>query len=361
MNYRYATVLAEKTLGAAGTETIDIDVKDPISRLDIGWRPTLADTAMAAALAAGISKIELVDGSDVLHSLNGRENQALCIYDRRVPTMNHAELINGADAYATMGIDFGRYLWDRELAFDPSKFRNPQLKITHDRTAIGASTSTHKLEVFAHCFDERAISPIGFLMAKEHYSYTPTANDAYETIDLPTDHPIRQLILRNYVAGQDPHDVADYFRLDEDNQKRTPIDVELEAYIRRMKGVWQEVSEGFVSYCGTAEDYYKYVTPCDHMTQMFGAGDDVASYANVHDYIKGGYVQIYGVASAMMFIGHVAGYLPHHCIQFPFGIQSDLDDWYDVTRLGSLRARVQSAASYSGAVISIILQQLRRY
>ncbi|MBU2249579.1 MAG: hypothetical protein KKD77_22725 [Gammaproteobacteria bacterium] len=361
MNYRLATVLSLKSLGAPGVEVIDINLSDLISRIDIGWQPTLADTAMAAALAAGISKIELVDGSDVLHSLNGRESQALCIYDRRVPTMNHAELINGADAYATFGIDFGRFLYDPDLAFDPKKFLNPQLKITHDRTAIGASTSTHYLEVYAHCFDEKVISPIGFLTAKEYYSYTPAAENAYEHIDLPTDHPIRQLLLRNYRAQYSPRRVVDYFRLDEDNEKRIPIDVEMEAYIRRMKGVWHEISEGFVNYCGTGTDYYKYVTPTDHMTQMLGCGDDVTSYANVHDYIKGGYVQIYGVLSAMMFIGHVMGYLPHHCIQFPFGRQDQIDDWYDVTKLGSLRARLQSGSDYSGATVSLILQQLRRY
>jgi hypothetical protein len=275
--------------------------------------------------------------------------------------MNHAELIYGADAYATFGIDFGRYLYDPQLAFDPRKFNNPQLKITHNRLLIGATTSTHLLEVFAHCFDEKAISPIGFLMAKEHHIWTPSANDAYEYVDLPTDYPIRQLLLRNYKSGQDPHDVADYFRLSEDNDKRIPIDCELEAYIRRMKGEWLPVEEGCVEYASDAIDYNKYVTPTDHMTAYVGMGLGVAGEIELVDYIKGGFVQRTHATGSVMVVGFVKGYLPHHCIQFPFGIQSDLDDWYDVTRLGSLKARIQSAAQYSGAEISIILEQLRRY
>lgn len=361
MNYRLATILAEKSLGAAGTETIDINVVDPISRLEIGWRPTLADTAMAAALGAGISKIELIDGSEVLHSLNGRENQALCIYDRRVPTMNHAELIYGADAYATFGIDFGRWLYDPMLAFDPKKFKNAQLKITHDRSAIGATTSTHLLEVFAHCFDEKKITPIGFLMAKEYYSYTPAAENAYQYIDLPTDRPMRQILLRNYKSGQDPHDVADYFRLDEDNEKRIPIDVELEAYIRRMKGVWPLLQEGCTEYSANTITYDKYVTPTDHMTAYFGMGISASSFPGLDDYIKGGFVQRTSSVNPVMVPGFVMGYLPHHCIQFPFGQQDDMEDWFDVTKLGSLRARIQSAAQYENAVISIVTQQLRKY
>lgn len=358
MNYRYAALLEDESLGAAGTETIDIDIKDPISRLEIGWHPTLADTAMLAALAAGITTIELVDGSDVLHSMDGRENQALCIYDRRVPTMNHGELSNGADCYASFGIDFGRYLWDRELAFDPKRFRNPQLKITHDRTAIGASTSTHLLDVFAHCFDERAISPIGFLMSKNHYTYTPAANNALENIDLPTDYPIRQLLLRGYQAQQDPHDVCDELRIEEDNLKRIPFDCNLEWYIRRMKGVWALIQEMWGEYGGSS--YTKYITSTDHMTVVSGYSFEEAGNPVVEQYTKGGYVQR-NASTGHMILEHSTGYLPHHCIQFPFGLQDDLDDWYDVTKVGSVKARVRAAAQFSGAEISIILQQLRRY
>lgn len=360
MNYRYATVLAEKSLSTAGTETIDIRLKDVISRLEIGYHPTLGDPAMLAALATPITKIELIDGSDVLHSLNGRENQALCIYDRRVPTMNHAELIHRADLYATMGIDFGRYLYDPELAFDPTKFRNPQLKITHDSTLLSANTDTHSIEVFAHVFDEKVVSPIGFLMSKEHYAYTPANENVYEYIDMPLDYPIRQMLIRGHKDAQDPHDVVDYLKLSEDNDKRIPIDVELEAYIRRMKGVWAQVHEVFAKYFPGDDTYVFYVTPTDHMTAGCGMGGTFNNPCVWTSYIKGGYFRS-RIAAAVMVVGTVTGYLPHHCIQFPFGLQDDLDDWYNVTKLGSLRLRLYSAAQYENSLISVILQQLRRY
>ncbi len=95
MNYRQATILAEKTLGTATTLTVPINLQDPISRIDLLYKPTLVSSGMLAALAVNISKIELVDGSDALHSLNGRQNQALCIYDRKVPTMNSGVLSGG--------------------------------------------------------------------------------------------------------------------------------------------------------------------------------------------------------------------------------------------------------------------------
>jgi len=361
MNYRYATILAEKSLSTKGTETIPINIQDPISRLEIGRHPTLAYTAMLAALPVGISKIELVDGSDVLHSLNGRENQALCIYDRRVPTMNHGELGHNADLYATFGIDFGRFLYDPELAFDPKQFNNPQLKISHEAVLLSANTVTHGLEVFAHCFDERAVSPIGFLMSKEHKSYSLGAAAAYEYTDLPTDFPIRQLLVRPHLTQVGPKNIMDTIKLSEDNDKRIPIDCGLEAYIRRMKGEWSIIQEVFNDYRETNGIYYKYITPTDHMTAISGMGigsSDATSW--VEDYTKGGYVQ-WRAGGTQMMVAVAHGYLPHHTIQFPFGRQDQIDDWYDVTRVNSLRLRLLSKAAGSGGDVGIILQQLRRY
>jgi len=365
MNYRYASILAEKTLGAPGTETIDINLNDPISRIELGYKITLEDYAMLAALATPITKVELVDGSDVLHSMNGRQNQALCIYDRRVPTMNHDIIASGAGSHATLGIDFGRFLYDPELAFDPTRFRNPQLKITHNRALLSAATTVHSLEVNAHCFDERKIAPIGFLMAKEHYVWTPSTNNEYGYSDLPTDYPIRQLLLRPYLTQVNPSNVVDYLRLSEDNDKRIPIDVELKAYIKRMKGVWQMLSEGCGDSLWDTAVIKKYVTPTEEETNWMAT--QVTGAASTYDCslgaaITGGYVQMISSTSVVNFQGRVFGYVPHHTLQFPFGRQDQIDDWYDVTKLGSLRARMQAAASCSTtSEVSIVLQQLRRY
>lgn len=365
MNYRYTTVLAEKSLGAPGTEVIDLNIKDPISRLEIGYKITLEDYAMLAALATPITKIELVDGSDVLHSMNGRQNQALCIYDRRVETMNHDIIASGAGSHATLGIDFGRFLYDPELALDPTRFRNLQLKITHNRALLSAATTTHSIEVMAHTFDERVISPVGFLMSKEHHSWTPSGADVYEYVDLPTDHPIRQILLRAYLTQVNPTNVVDYFRLSEDNDKRIPLDVELTSYVKRMKGVWQRLSEGCGDTLWDSAVIKKYVTPTGEetnwlATQVTGAANQYCP--NLGAAITGGYVQMISSTSGVNFQGIITGYLPHHCIQFPFGRQDQLDDWYDVTKIGSLRARMMSAASCSTtSEVGLILQQLRRY
>ncbi len=361
MNYRIATIQAEYSLSTATTETIPINLQDPISRIEILWKPTLVSSAMLAALAVGISKIELVDGSDALHSLSGRQNQALCLYDRRAPTMNSGVLSGGTQAFCTMGIDFGRFLYDPELAFDPTKFRNPQLKITHDSTLVDAACSAHTLEVFAHVFDEKVISPIGFLSAKEHVSYVAASEAAKKDLDLPLDLALRQILIRGWHTGVDPCTVVNHIELREDGGKRIPFDLDTFRYVDRMKGHWREIEEVCGDYVDNGGNYYKYVTCTDHWGSITCLPVGVKTVTYLEAGIQGGYVQ-WKNDNTCWNTASVKGYLPHHCIQFPFGRQDQIDDWYDVTRLGSLKARITSGANYgSGSEIELIIQQLRRY
>lgn len=358
MNYRLATVLAEKSLGTTTTETIPINLQDPISRLVIIHRPTALAATMLAAFAAQISKIELIDGSDVLHSLTGYQNQALLLYDRRVDCLNGGMLLSGATQYIQYGIDFGRFLYDPLLAFDPTKFRNPQLKITHDSTAISALTVTHTLEVLAHVFDEKPISPIGFLSAKQHIAYVSPTATTYEYVDLPTDLVIRQLLLRAWHDAVDAKTVADYFKLSEDNDKRIPLDVELGVYSNMMRGDWRMIQEQVTEYCAVGATYLKYMTATEENHAICGIGTGDGSL-RLHTFTAGGRFGWLGTGACS---GLFCGYIPHHTYQFPFGNQQDVDDWYDVTRLGSLKARIRSATNVgSGSEISLALQQLRRY
>ncbi|GAH88242.1 unnamed protein product, partial [marine sediment metagenome] len=83
MNYRRATLLAEKNLVGTGTEVMEIVTRQPISRIHLAWRVgRTVSEGMTSYPHTDIVRIEVVDGSDVLHSLDGGQNQAVCIYDR---------------------------------------------------------------------------------------------------------------------------------------------------------------------------------------------------------------------------------------------------------------------------------------
>lgn len=361
MKYRYAKILAAEAANTAGTKTIDLDIVDVLSRIDIRWKVTKSKNDMDAHPAADITKIELVDGSDVLHSLSGYENQALAIYSRKVGTMNHGQHTTSNAEESAYGIDFGRYLWDTLLAFDPKRFRNPQLRITHNLALSDAGVSVAELEVLGHFFDEKAVSPMGFLMAKEHFSYTPGSDTSYEHVDLPTDYLIRQILVRAYRDGYEPWNVIDEARLDEENLKRIPFDHDnLENYCRLMKGVWTPVQEQFIAAPTTTGEYY-YLTPTDYYAILVAMTIGTASdwFINAAT-CRGGKAYLRSPATQT---GHgiAFGWLPNHCYQFPFGMQDDPDDWYDVTKLSKPRLRLRAAAGGSSGTGEVVLEQLRRY
>lgn len=360
MRYRTAKLLAETSLSSAGTKTIDVNLADIISRIYFSWRVTKSKHGMDSYAHKDITKIELVDGSDVLHSLDGGQNQALAIYDRKAPTMNHGQHSASNAEFGMFAIDFGRFLYDPLFALDPKRFRNLQLKITHNHAVSDTGASAGNLEVFADCFDEFQPSPVGLFVAKEHYSYTCGAAASYEHIQLPRDMVIRKMLLQGYRAAYTPWDQLIEARLDENNDKRVPFDWDLEDYHRFRKGIDPPVDETFVGMSlATATVFY--LTPTDYYAQLLLTCDaPLTALPTITQYIPGGYVSITANANAW-FWGKASGWLPNHCFQFPFGRQDDPEDWYDPVGLNSLRLRLKAGSSGASGSGAVVLQQVRRY
>lgn len=358
MNYRIAEVMAGQDLGLSGTKLIDLDIKDVISRLVVRWRPVGGSVVPAAHPADSISKIELVDGSDILFSLSGNQVHALNIIEALTPVFTHLHYAVGGTPMIDMNLDFGRRLYDPELGLDPKQFGNPQLKITWNETTWDGSCETHEIGVYAHCFDEKAITPVGFLMTKEVKSYAPSAN-AYEYTDLPTDHLLRKLVLQGRKYGSPPRTTINAIKLSEDTDKRVPIDgdtYDLEPILRQWSG------EAIDRLRGQAMDPARafYVTP-GYMTFGSAVGFNQTLYfqfAGGH----GGRIQIKSSTSAKNFDAILRGAFPHGCMCIPFGDQGDMGDWYDVTKVGNLKLRLQGGGGAEATdTVGIVTQQLRRY
>jgi len=361
MKYRTPTILATGELpGSSGTKIIDVNIQDIISRIMIYWQVTMAGEGMNGYQHLDITKIELVDGSDVLFSMNGGQAQALNIYDRKVPSMNYKQKLGSNSLGSNYCIDFGRFNHDPLLALDPSRFRNLQLKISWNEALADTGASENEMQIMAEVFDEAVPGPIGFLMSKEHFSaVSPSAGYAY--VQLPTDHPIRKLLLQGYYLAKEPWYSVSSLRLDEDNEKRIPLDWDIQRYYRMMQAEWTPVVDEFFCYTqGAGGGEYVYVTATDYyVTQSFT--DFAGAYQAVGgDSGQGGRLNPTS-STTMMIQGSARGYMPNHCIEFPFGDPKDLDDWYDVTKLGSLRARLGYGSGGATGTQAIVLQQLRRY
>lgn len=358
MNYRQAVILAATDLGTDGTKVIDINLADVISRIEVIFRAKNGDSTWAAHPAKNISKIELVDGSDVLFSLSGIEAQSLNFYDRKTSCDNHMTGSNGEYVRATFGLDFGRSLFDRELAFDPGRFRNPQLRITWDEDVANAAAAVNDLTVLAHIFDERAPSPIGLLMNKELFSYTPAA-DANEYIDLPTDYPIRKLLFGSLVVAQTFSQQVATARLSEDNDKRIPFDLTGDQLFWEMKKLFPPYVENVYHVLGTGDTTF-YVTPSEDAVIVGSQTSTLKSRYIIFE--NGGRAKGKVETAAETIYMQCQGYIPHGYVAVPFGLQDDIDDWFDVTKLGSLRLRLKAGPSLgSSPTMQVFAQQLRRY
>jgi hypothetical protein len=127
-----------------------------------------------------------------------------------------------------------------------------------------------------------------------------------------------------------------------------------------MKGVWKQVQELFYGVGDTSAQYTYYVTPTDYFASLVGNQVGGNGYGGPTGNMRGGVFSLYNSATAW-FQGIANGYLPRHCVQFPFGDQADLNDWYDVTKKGSVQLRLESGTAGASGTGAVILQQLRKY
>ena len=364
MNYREIELLGPTYLGTAGTKIIDVDIPDVLSSLELIWRTTVATVSdMTAPHVACLSRIEIVDGSDVLFSLTGEETQAMHFYATGKMPLNNISVVVADYMESVLPIYFGRHLYDTNLAFDPKKFTNPQLRITFDQDAANASVVVNELTVRGWAFDQKVPTPRGFLMSKEIKSFTPVLN-TFEYTDLPTDHPYRLILIRSKSDDKNPYEVLSQVKISEDHDKRVPINMTGYEIFRKISQPLGRISQKVRLNETAADAMALYLAPTylqdgqiDYDLDTSAAGDDYGqiTYAN-------NIVTIEATVAVIPYLLSLAGYAPHSCFAIPLGILDDPADWYDVTRLAHLRVITQGAAAV-GATPSaqICLQQYRSY
>lgn len=364
MKYRTTAIQSAKDLGPSGTDVFDIDIKDPISRIDFIWKTTIVTVSvMTDTHLKCISKIELVDGSDVLCSLDAEQLQAINYYDRNENPQDELSLTVGDINTSVFSIDFGRFLYDPDLALDPTKFKNLQLKVTWDEDASNGSVVVNSMEILARTFDEKSVTPRGFLMMKEIKTYTPVANTT-EYTDMPTDYTYRKMLLQVNSTDKNPFETVSQFKLSEDNDKKIPIDMSGENLFRMTFDEYDRFSFNVIlDAVVTAKTLYV-----------------VPSYdVNIHiNYDGTAFVTAQSLFAVPTFTNQkialaasvdiqadtatISGLCPNSMLVMPFGDQKDMGDWYDVAGIGSLKSIIKGAAAVGTSPETvIILQQLRTY
>ena len=364
MNNRIATILSPTDLGAAGTKVIDINLVEAISRITMVWKCTnVTVSAMTDTVLSCISKIELVDGSDILFSCSGSEAQALNFFDRKVMPHNAISLTVGGMFEAEISIDFGRFLWDTELAFLPSKFKNPQLKITWDEDSCNASVVVNSFQVYAYVLGGAIASPIGFIQSREFNQYAMAAS-SHKYIDLPIDYPLKRIMIRGYSTDHDPITLFDTLKLTVDNDKHIPINMKADDFYRSIKALYPRIAEKVtLDAVVTAKDIYANVSKdIDIHIEYDGTAFVTAQSLFAVPTYTGAKIALAASVDIQADLATILGECPHNCFPIDFGLHNDKDTWLDLSGSQSFKADLLSSSDAdSGDTSYIVTQQLRRY
>lgn len=356
MKYRKATILEQESATTAGTKTQDIDISDPISRIQVKFNSTNDGHDATDHFAKQVSKVAIVDGSEVLYSLSAQQIEALMFYEYGKGRNYELEYRNDCENRMVLDLLFGRHLWDPELALDPTRFKNPQIKVTHNKASGGSAPDAATLEIFADIFDEKKITPSGFIMNKEWYEWTTPSAAANEYIDLPNDYPIRRIGIVGYKADLWWDNIFSEIELDEENKKRLPWSLDAYDLMQLAITNYGQYHETLVGTGPSIATHTWFVTPTEVPAPMISViGDPSNLY--IGSETSGGYISC-TVAAVSAFRAFIAGTIPHGMIPLDMGLMNVIDDWFDVTEKGKVKLRIKAGGT---ATAEIVLQQLRKY
>lgn len=190
MKVRDVYVAKSQTLADSGSWTWSLNAFNAIQHLRIQLKATNGATSNTVGkLKNWVSKIEIVDGANVICSCSGLEWFAIdCFCNRETP---FHDLSGGAGVTITdeLLVPFGRFVGDREYYLNTQNYKNPLLRITFAYTVsatAGVATGTETVSIIARTIEDAALPYKGFIMRKEINSFT-SASSGDQPVVLPLD------------------------------------------------------------------------------------------------------------------------------------------------------------------------------
>ncbi|KKL51433.1 hypothetical protein LCGC14_2295550 [marine sediment metagenome] len=358
MNYRTVLLNALESHATDVTKVIDININDPISNIVILLGGTNTAHTMTGHYMSCLPKIEVVDGSDVLFSLDGFETEALDWYHNSGKfRSNWNWAFNTGTWDRAIALNFGRHLWDPVYALDPKMFNNLQLRISLDINGGGNANTPLTFKIFANVFDDKVPALKGFLTTKEIKQWT-MASTQHEYTDLPTDHPYRALYVRAFKLGTESNVCLNNFKLSEDQDKKVPFDLGGIEICRTLLHDYPRIEEFFYIAASIAKKYvYCAATQAVTAYATHWQGANITDQEITIYNGDGGRLDLYSSVNANIVL-NVQGNIPHCIFEIPFGQKNDPDDAYVVSGINSLRADITGGTDSVGHLIA---QQYRSY
>lgn len=365
MKYRIATLDAAEDLGASGTKVINIILNGQISMIELKFAYTVATVSvMAASILANLSKIEIVDGGEVIVSLTGEQAFAIACYEQLETPSDNLSLKVSDVAEVSVPIYFGRYLWDAAMALRPDQFRNLQLRVTWNEATADNGATVNSFSAYAFIDDAPANGGAkGYIVNKEIYVYALAAS-AHEYPLLPTDKPIRRIFLH---ADSDLNDFDTLYsnvKLEIDGGSFVPFDIPASDIVRYIKSAYPRFHHRVrLDSAVTAKTLYDFVTK-DHeiIVEYDGTAFVTASSKFAVPTFTGRKIALAASVDIKAVRALVSGYLPFGLIPWDFG---DVYDPQGVLMPGTFKQARLDLLTTSSATSSsngrVLVQTIETY
>ena len=237
MKTRMNTLVSRKSFTSSDVIEKLISGKDPISFIDIIVRMTNGSAMTEASIVKihdDVTKIEVIDGGDVLQSANMEEFQAIQSFmTKEMPFQTLTLDDNGVQTEMTR-IHFGYFPFDPDHYLRPQDYDNLEIKVHITMTTAAATAwaaAGHDVTIIAGLMEEGYNSYQGFLSNRFARSYS-AVDGTEEIVDIPTTQPINMILIQAFKTATRPDENIEIVKLDADDGKHIEMDMymtELEA------------------------------------------------------------------------------------------------------------------------------------
>lgn len=362
--YRDYYLAKASSVGDSGSYTWALPIGIKIQDIRVIYRSTNGATSNTVGKLNGmITKLEVLNGSDVLASLSGKEAQAMFAFNGHLDYGKLPYKLLNASAAAVVEeefpILFGRYFRDPTMYLDTSRYSSPQIRLTHAMTisaTAGFATGTTTVSIILRIIDSGAPNYAGFMMNKEVESWT-TASSGDDTTYLPLDWPYAGIMVQGLYTANAATAVLTNLKLLVNLGQFIPYDMTTQDVAAMNKDQFGAFEEFFVPLSDTT------FTWLSDLYQDVGAWPDIAGATGKMNISSVTAESIVGTFTTAQAAGtmrvHVAGLCPHASFWLPFGDGDTPADFLDPTQgVNDLRLlKTQGVASGDGRVV---ISQLRQ-
>jgi len=354
MQKRWFTLVNGQSLSDSQTFTQSLIGVGKIYSMRVNYQNTNGATSNTVGnLHSMVSKLQILDGSRVLHSLSMPEEIALNAYRRgKMPSANLT-----LDAAGVIDEDCTIQFWldedDDQHYLDTNNYQSPAIAFTHAFTisaTAGFATGQGLLTVEALLGDSGAPASTGFLLAKEFASFTPAASGILPQL-LALDLPYVALMTLTGVSGKNPLTAISNLELQIDSGLAILYNRATLSIAKDLRSHYVPFNQDFRPIVGGTADTIKtdlydlvsaYVGPAGATAKsvLTVAAINVLTTAKTTG--ETGYQQI-----------NAQGFLPMGALYLPFGTGMDANDFLNPTGFKKLELDMTQGEADSTQVVTL--------